>query len=107
MSHPKSPPTSAQLWQSRIHAWQQSGQSARQFCEKHQLAVASFYQWRHKLSVQFPAAEVQGVGMSTPFIQLPTALPTAHSRVPTGDDAWQIVLALGNGIELRLTRGMA
>jgi hypothetical protein len=106
MSSTKSATPLTQLWQSRVDAWQQSGLSVRQFCEEHQLAVASFYQWRRKLSASLPVTAARDGSDSSPFIQLPTA-HAQQPALPAGDGSWQIVLALGNGIELRLRRGLA
>jgi len=35
-----------QRWYERIEAWQQSGQSQCDFCEGHNLGLASFQRWR-------------------------------------------------------------
>ena len=36
-------------WRRRIDQWRASGLSVREFCERHSLASASFYNWRRVL----------------------------------------------------------
>lgn len=82
---------SAAQWQHFIELWHASGQSAAQFCKTHDLGYVSFCKWRQRLE----ANEQQTT--PTPFIDLSTLTQ------PTGATRWNIVLSLGNGVELKLS----
>jgi len=89
---------SSEQWQEMIHSQQQSGLSARAFCELRELGYASFCNWRKRLSV---TTNQQGNNRSAPdagFIDLSTL---ADSQQP----GWQITLKLGDGVELSLSKG--
>jgi hypothetical protein len=45
-------PDKEQLWRQRIQQWQQSGLSARRFCQRHRLCLSSFYAWRRTLRLR-------------------------------------------------------
>ena len=51
------------LWQQRIQLWQDSGLTARDFCERHGIPLAPFYSWRrrlqHRLAPPVPLVPVQ------------------------------------------------
>jgi len=49
MSNSRAPRRSAEQWQALVKQWQQSGQSAKDFCREHDLGYASFCQWRKRL----------------------------------------------------------
>lgn len=82
-------------WKAVVEQWQQSDQSARQFCEEHSLGYASFCQWRKRLTKDLPASSQQDSGAS--FIDL-------ASLASASGGGWQIVLSLGNGVELKLSQ---
>ncbi len=82
-------------WQAVIDQWQNSGQSAVRFCEEHGVGYASFCNWRKRLADD----QVSPAERETSFIDI-TALPSASKGL-----AWNIVLSLGNGVELRLSQG--
>jgi putative transposase len=84
-------------WKTLVEQWQQSGQSARQFCEERNLGYASFCQWRKRLIKDLPESSRQD--SDAPFIDL--ASLTSSSNFNGG---WHIVLSLGNGIELKLSQ---
>lgn len=84
-------------WQELIHSQQQSGLSARAFCEQGDIGYASFCNWRKRLSV---GNSQQGDNKPTPdadFIDLST-LPGSQQS------GWQIILKLGDGMELSLSK---
>lgn len=83
---------SAAQWQHFLQLWQDSGQSAAQFCKTHDLGYISFCKWRQRLE----ANEQQTT--PTQFIDLSTLTQ------PTGAGRWTIVLSLGNGVELKLNQ---
>lgn len=83
-------------WQELIEQWRASGLSARQFCSQQDIGYASFCQWRKRLSspeesvAQRPEPEPSFIDLSA-----------LGSERTTG---WNIVLNLGNGVELRLSQ---
>jgi putative transposase len=83
-------------WQTLVEQWQQSDQSARQFCEEQSLGYASFCQWRKRLIKNNPAAS-SPQEPETPFIDLASLASAPNGR-------WHIVLSLGNGVELKLSQ---
>ena len=92
MSH--SPRRTAEQWQTLIDQWQHSGQSMARFCEAHDIGYASFCHWRKRLTEEQAAPTKREVS----FIDL-GALPPSG-----GQHGWNIVLSLGNGVELRLSQ---
>lgn len=89
--------TAAQ-WRALVEQFEQSGLSARAFCDRHQLGYASFCQWRRRLA-QEGTAPVMSSKPEAEFLDL-SALGIASRS-----SGWQIVLSLGGGVELRLSRG--
>lgn len=92
MSQTKSIRRTRSQWAELIEQWRASGQSARAFCRAQGLGYASFCQWRRRLDSETaePASPAPG------FVDL-SALSGTGGR-------WQIVLSLGDGMELRLSR---
>jgi hypothetical protein len=80
-------------WAELIEQWRASGQSARDFCRAQGLGYASFCQWRRRLE----PAEAEPGDSGQGFVDL-SALSASGGR-------WDIVLSLGDGVELRLSRG--
>ena len=39
-------------WQQHLHAWQQSQLSKKDYCQKHNLKLITFYKWASKLSAK-------------------------------------------------------
>ena len=76
-------------WQSRIEAWQLSGQSQKAFCRAHDLNYPQFIYWRRKFR-QHTASE--SAKASSGFVSV---VPTM-SAVDSG-----LSLVLPNGVELR------
>lgn len=89
---------SADQWQALLEQFAQSGLSAKRFCQEHQVGYASFCQWRRRLSNE-DAAQVTYSKPEAEFLDL-SALGMASK-----ESGWQIVLSLGGGVELRLSRG--
>ncbi len=83
-------------WQELVHSQQQSGLSARAFCEQRELGYASFCNWRKRLSVEKNQRDNQSAP-DAGFIDLST-LPSSQQS------GWQIVLKLGDGMELSLSK---
>lgn len=80
-------------WAELIEQWRASGQSAREFCNAQGLGYASFCQWRRRLE----SAGAEPADSAPGFVDLSTLSGTGGR--------WDIVLSLGGGVELRLSRG--
>lgn len=85
-------------WQALVDEQASSGLPATRFCEQHGVGYASFCNWRKRLS-DVPAGESAG-SAETGFVDL-SSLMGASSSSGAG---WNIVLSLGNGVELRLSQ---
>ena len=92
MSQTKTIRRTRSQWTDLIEQWRASGQSARDFCQVQGLGYASFCQWRRRLE----GAEAEPASSTPGFVDL-SALSGAGGR-------WHIVLSLGEGMELRLSR---
>ena len=80
-------------WSALIAAQKQSGLSAVKFCKQNSIGYASFCKWRQRFSNAKDATPVD-----TPdFVDLSSLAPSS--------DKWHITLALGDGVELTLSRG--
>ena len=91
------PRRSSVQWQALIAQWQSSGQSAARFCEAQAIGYASFCSWRKRLTVDQASSITADQDVS--FIDLGALSSSSEGR------AWNIVLSLGNGVELRLSQG--
>jgi len=83
-------------WRRLIQEWAQSGQSQEAFCRTRGLALSSLCNWRRKLkgeseSSGLPPREAAG------FIEL-----TAPMETEKESPDWDVELAVGNGMVLRL-----
>ena len=87
--------TSAQ-WQALVDQHHASGLSAVQFCKEQSVGYASFCNWRKRLSEN--QVEESSTSNDTGFLDL-TSLMSQSS-----EPGWNIVLSLGNGVELRLSQ---
>ena len=85
-------------WEQLIHAYHLSGLSSKQFCLANNLGYASFCQWRRRLSSE---SESPDAGLASSFIDMGSLSPMNPSSVDSSP-SWQIVLKLGNGVELCL-----
>jgi transposase-like protein len=97
MSSSRAPRRSAEQWQALVEQWQQSGQSAKDFCREHGLGYASFCQWRKRLAGAEAASGAGERSQEPAFVDL-------ASLASSGGGGWDIVLSLGDGLELRLSR---
>ena len=78
-------------WQQLIAQWQDAGGNAQAFCAARDIGYASFCKWRKRLQQpdHLPGEEAQFIDLS--------ALQQSERR-------WDIVLILGNGVELKLSQ---
>jgi hypothetical protein len=88
-------------WQSLVKDQAGSGLSAKAFCADQGIGVASFYQWRKRLTTDGVHALPDE---PFPFVDV-SALASQVSQQETGAPAWLVELELGNGLVLRLNRG--
>lgn len=81
-------------WQQLIDEQASSGLGQRAFCDRREIAYSSFCHWNRKLK-----AEPSGSGSTAPaeFVELAPAGPALA-------EGWEVEVALGDGIWLRLRR---
>ncbi|WP_409522936.1 IS66 family insertion sequence element accessory protein TnpA [Nitrincola sp. MINF-07-Sa-05] len=85
-------------WQALIDQQRDSGLSATQFCKQQNIGYASFCNWRKRLS-ESPVDDAINSD-ETGFLDLSSLM----SKSPSSGSDWNIVLSLGNGVELRLSQ---
>lgn len=84
-------------WQELIDTQVTSELSAKAFCEQQKVGYASFCKWKRRLS---------STASSVNALPKPQADFIDLSDLPgSGPGQWQVVLKLGDGMELQLTRG--
>ncbi|MEC9385885.1 MAG: IS66 family insertion sequence element accessory protein TnpB [Pseudomonadota bacterium] len=74
------------------------GLSAPQFCKQEEIGCASFCNWRKRLSD--PSTDESSGPGEAGFLDLSSLM----SNSPSSGPGWNIVLSLGNGVELRLSQ---
>lgn len=85
-------------WQELMNLWTQSGQTIKQFCRAQGLSEASFYLWRKRLSdPSLPTTRIKRETSEPAFIDLEALGAADQGR-------WEIILSLGNGVELKLSQ---
>ena len=92
------PRRTPEQWHALIDQWQSSGQSAARFCDAQAISYASFCNWRKRLADD-QALPTAAANQEVSFIDLGALSSSGEGR------AWNIVLSLGNGVELRLSQG--
>ncbi|AZM96570.1 MULTISPECIES: IS66 family insertion sequence element accessory protein TnpA [Halomonadaceae] len=85
-------------WQALVDQHRDSGLSASQFCKQENIGYSSFCNWRKRLSDQ-PTDNSTDSGEAS-FLDLSSLMGTS----PSSGLGWNIVLSLGNGVELRLSQ---
>jgi len=85
-------------WQALVDQQRDSGLSAPQFCKQEKVGYASFCNWRKRLSVS--SGDESSDPGETGFLDLSSLMGNSPSSGP----GWNIVLSLGNGVELRLSQ---
>lgn len=85
-------------WRDLVDQQRDSGLSAMQFCKQQSIGYASFCSWRKRLS-ESPVSDSTSSDEAG-FLDL-SSLMGASSSSGSG---WNIVLSLGNGVELRLSQ---
>jgi transposase-like protein len=97
MKHTHRPRQTPEQIQSLVTQFHQSELSSTAFCKKHGLAYSSFYAWCKKYSVVKSATLNRYSPPAAHFIDLQAMATQPHG-------AWNIVLKLGNGVELQLSQ---
>lgn len=92
---------SREEWDELVGGQKQSGLTARAFCRREGIGLASFYRWRHRAAVLSLAG---GTGLDGAFIDMG---PIGSSGVSTSAEVspWIISLDLGEGLKLTIQRG--
>ena len=85
-------------WQVLVDQQRSSGLSAMQFCKQENIGYASFCNWRKRLSDH--SVSVDSDSSDAGFLDLSSLMGASPSSGP----GWNIVLSLGNGVELRLSQ---
>ncbi|WP_077528986.1 IS66 family insertion sequence element accessory protein TnpA [Vreelandella utahensis] len=85
-------------WRDLVDQQRDSGLSAMQFCKQQDIGYASFCNWRKRLS-EDPVSDSTGSDEAG-FVDLSSLMGTSSSS----GSGWNIVLSLGNGVELRLSQ---
>lgn len=85
-------------WQALVDQQRDSGLSAPQFCKQENIGYASFCNWRKRLCS--PPTKHSGDSGEANFLDLSSLMGGS----PSSGTGWNIVLSLGNGVELRLSQ---
>lgn len=85
-------------WQALVDQQRDSGLSAPKFCKQQNIGYASFCNWRKRL-LDHPVSDSADSGEAG-FLDLSSLMGAPSSSGP----GWNIVLSLGNGVELRLSQ---
>lgn len=85
-------------WQTLVDQQRASGLSAPQFCKQENIGYASFCNWRKRLSDR--STDDAAGSDEASFLDLSSLMGTSQASGP----GWNIVLSLGNGVELRLSQ---
>lgn len=88
-------------WQTLVDQQRDSDLSAAQFCSQQNIGYASFCKWRNRLSaLSIPLTDPSASSDEASFLDLSSLMGAPH----TTRSGWNIVLSLGNGVELRLSQ---
>lgn len=88
----------AEQWQTLVDQQCDSELSAMQFCKQQNIGYASFCKWRKRLLDQ-PVSEASD-SSEAGFLDLSSLM----GAPPSSGSGWNIVLSLGNDVELRLSQ---
>lgn len=99
----RKPRRSRAQWQRLMSAYEASGQSQQVFCREHDVALSTFARWRRILAGQTAPTAAEPRGEPE---RLFTELTVPLSGRSLGDaPPWEVELALGAGMVLRMRRG--
>ena len=89
-------------WQTLVDQQRASGLSAPQFCKQEKIGYPSFCNWRKRLSD--PSTDESSGPGEAGFLDLSSLMGNSPSSGSGAGSGWNIVLSLGNGVELRLSQ---
>jgi hypothetical protein len=89
-------------WQSLIERAERSPLSVTAFCAAQEVSTASFYLWRKRLSEEAPLPQPEPALGAGEFLDLGVLDADAQREDCSG--GWDLELALGSGVVLRLRR---
>ena len=87
---------SRRQWQALLDDFHRSGLTKVAFCKQHGVAASSLNRWQRMLEVQPESGDF--VDVTEPL----SRAPASPSPQLDPDNAWQVELALGNDIVLRI-----
>ena len=78
-------PERERSWRTTMAHWQASGQSVREYCQKHRLTVSAFYYWQRELRDRDAQSPTRRAGpASLPVTVIPTTTVAVEVRCPSG-----------------------
>ena len=78
-------PERERFWRDTLSAWQGSGQSVREFCDRRDLTEAAFYFWRKELRRRDNERSARPASPTfVPVSVIPTATMSVEVRCPSG-----------------------
>jgi hypothetical protein len=86
-------------WKTLLEEFNSSGLSKVAFCKQHGIAISSLNRWQKMLEEKTGGADF--IDVTEPL----SIAPAGPSLTPECDNLWQVELALGNDIVLRLRTG--
>lgn len=90
-------------WQALFERFEAGNENVTAFCRRHGVSKSSFHRWRRKLAEPPPSTPPIEAEIDEPaFIEVGSLADGQAGPVAA---AWDVELALGDGIVLRLRRG--
>jgi hypothetical protein len=89
-------------WNQIINTWLSSGQQVATFCRENRIALASFYQWRNRLTPNYPKRSKAHFKEQTNKLFVPIQVNTSDSKTPSFSTDEALTLYYPNGCYLRL-----
>lgn len=90
-------------WVDIIAEQEKSGMSAKVFCSERSIGLASFYQWRRRISNDELDASPEKRGEK--FIEMGRFETSEQSPMTDATSRWTVTLELGGGMRLKLETG--
>ena len=88
-------------WAKLLNSQAESGLTVAAFCRKKEIGLASFYQWKRRLSAGENLARIPA---DSAFLELGSLSETVN-RSQTDPSPWMVTLDFGDGLRLTLQRG--